>query len=112
MRVRATLVSLLLAASTAPSEAKPVHHCAADAVKQAEKLLKFHMNNDDRAMVDADSVKVVGTIAALAGKGRFDVLEVAGSVYKGDYRMRMIYAQLPGDCVLMGQEILERSDPY
>jgi hypothetical protein len=112
MRLRVILIALLLAASTAPLEAKPVHHCAANAVKQAEKLLKFHMNNDDRAAVDADSVKLIGTVAALAGKGRFDVLEVEGSVYKGDYRMRMIYAQLAGDCVLMGQEIFERSDPY
>ena len=38
-----------------------------------------------------------------------DVLEVWGSVYKAQYRMRFIYARLPGDCVLMGQEILESS---
>jgi hypothetical protein len=26
--------------------------------------------------------------------------------------MRFLYAQMPGTCVLMGQEILEASDPY
>ena len=36
-----------------------------------------------------------------------DVLEIGGSIYKGSYRMRLIYAQLPGECVPMGQEILE-----
>ena len=106
------LLSLALAAGASPAWAKPVHACAADAVKQADRLLKFHMKDDDRATVDPASVKPVGTVAALAGKGRFDVLEVTGSVYKTDYRMHLIYAQIPGDCVLMGEEILERSDPY
>ena len=40
-------------------------------------------------------------------KQMFDVLEVPGCVEKARYRMRFIYAQLPGDCVLMGQEIME-----
>jgi hypothetical protein len=40
---------------------------------------------------------------------RFDVLEVWGDVYKAQYRMRFIDARLPGECVLMGQEILESS---
>ncbi len=42
-----------------------------------------------------------------AGKDQYEVLEVWGNVYKGRYRMRFIYAQLPGECLLMGQEILE-----
>ena len=41
-----------------------------------------------------------------------DVLEVWGYIYKAEYRMRFLYAQMPGTCVLMGQEILEASDPY
>jgi len=35
------------------------------------------------------------------------VLEVWGHIYKGQYRMRLIYARSPKDCVLVGQEILE-----
>ncbi len=112
MRLSTALVSLLLLAGTIPSQAASPHHCAAAAVKQAEKLLAFHSDNDDRATIDSNSVRVIGTVGALAGKGRFDVIEVYGSIYKADYRMRLIYAQIPGDCVLMGQEILERSDPY
>ena len=38
---------------------------------------------------------------------RFDVLEVWGRIYKGQYRMRFIYARIPNECVLMGQEVLE-----
>ena len=48
----------------------------------------------------------------LKGNGKFDVLEVWGHIYKGDYRMRFIYAQIKDSCTLMGEEILEASDPY
>ncbi|MBB4016023.1 hypothetical protein GGR16_001029 [Chelatococcus caeni] len=105
----AALTALLIAASPAVAE-EPA--CAAAAAGQALKLLKFHTNGDDRAAVFADRVKSLGTIKALRGKGRLDVIEVPGAVYKADYRMRLIYAQIPGECVLMGQEILEASDPY
>ncbi len=37
----------------------------------------------------------------------FDILEVWGFIYKGEYRMHFIYAQIPGACLLMGQEIIE-----
>ena len=40
------------------------------------------------------------------------MLEVWGYIYKAEYRMRFIYAQIPDSCLLMGQEILEASDPY
>jgi hypothetical protein len=46
------------------------------------------------------------------GNGKFDVLEVWGHIYKADYRMRFIYAQIKDSCTLMGEEILEASDPY
>jgi len=110
--MRLLLSSLTLLASVSASLAAPAHHCAADAVKQGEALLKFHSGNDERAKVDPDSVKQIGTVKALVGNGRFDVLEVEGWIYKGDYRMRLIYAQMPGECALMGQEIFERSNPY
>jgi hypothetical protein len=57
-------------------------------------------------------VKTLPPVKALAGAGRFDVLEVWGYIYKAQYRMRFLYAQIPDACVLMGQEILEASDPY
>ena len=54
------------------------------------------------------SVKELTPIRNPANKKQlFDVLEVWGYIYKGQYRMRLIYARLPGECVLMGQEILE-----
>jgi hypothetical protein len=52
-------------------------------------------------------VKVLKPLKNLAGTGEFDVLEVPGYIYKGTYRMRFIYGRIPGDCVLVGQEILE-----
>jgi hypothetical protein len=56
-------------------------------------------------------VKVLPPIRALKGNGRLDVLEVWGYIYKAEYRMRFIYAQGAGQCVLMGQEILENANP-
>jgi hypothetical protein len=35
------------------------------------------------------------------------VLEVWGRIYKGQYRLRLIYARIPNECVLMGQEVIE-----
>ena len=58
------------------------------------------------------TVKQLPRLKALKGSGKFDVLEVWGHIYKADYRMRFIYAQIPGSCLLMGQEIIEASDPY
>lgn len=37
----------------------------------------------------------------------FDVLEVWGAIYKGQYRMRFIYSTVMRNCLLMGQEIIE-----
>jgi hypothetical protein len=54
----------------------------------------------------------LAAITALIGNGRFDVLEVYGSIYKATYRMRFIYAQIKGSRVLMGQEILEADNRY
>lgn len=109
-RLGAILVPLALAASVV--QAAPAPPCAADARKQALKLLRFHMDNDDRATIDPGSIRQIGTVAALVGSRRFDVIEVEGSVYKGEYRIRLIYARPSESCVLMGQEIFERSDPY
>lgn len=99
----------LVSPALAQEAAKPA--CAAEAVKAAEKLLKLHSEGDDRATVEGQARKI-GTVKPLVGKGALDVLEVEGSVYKGNYRIRLIYAQIPGTCALMGQEILERGNPY
>ena len=101
----------LLALTLATPALAQTPPCAVEASKAALKLLKLHTEGDDRASVDG-AVRKIGTVKPLTGKGAFDVLEVAGYVYKGEYRIRLIYAQMPGSCVLMGQEILERSNPY
>jgi hypothetical protein len=114
MRLRflpAAAAAMLLAAAGS-ARAQAPHPCAADAVAHASKLLAFHFGETDLSMTVDDTARLVGTVKALQGTGRFDVLEVMGYIYKGQYRMHFIYAQIPGDCVLMGQEILETSDPY
>jgi hypothetical protein len=83
--------------------------CESDALAQAEKLLAFHSEGDNRAEV-AEHAKALPSIINPANKKqRFLVLEVMGFVYKGSYRMRLLYYPVAGDCLLMGQEILELS---
>lgn len=104
--VAALAMHAMAPAGEAPAWAQPPHRCAADALQQAQKLLVFHFGADDRIEIDK-SARVLAPIRNPANRSqRFDVLEVWGRIYKGQYRMRLIYAQ-SADCTLMGQEILE-----
>jgi hypothetical protein len=117
------LAFLIFTLSAAPALAAD-HPCAGDAHKRAEMLLRFHFVMDagdpatklatpDTLKIETDAKAVVlKPIKALRGKGKLDVLEVQGYIYKADYRMRFIYAQIKGSCALLGQEILEQADPY
>ena len=109
-----TFAAALLLAAAPP--APPAHRCAADAIERATPLLTLHFSDGQPTAIENlsidDTVKVLPPLRALRGKGQFDVLEVWGFIYKGQYRMRFIYARIPGSCVLMGQEILEAADPY
>ena len=104
--IAAVLCAIVLA-TLSPASAQPPHHCSAAASEQAQKLLVFHFGPDNRIEIDR-AVKVLAPIRNPANRAqRLDVLEVWGHIYKGDYRMRFIYAQSSKDCVLIGQEILE-----
>jgi hypothetical protein len=109
--VKATFLAVLLAAAAASAPAF-AHPCDGDARERAAALLRFHFEEPGVEVGIADKVQQLPALKALAGSGRFDVLEVWGYIYRAEYRMRFIYAQIPGSCVLMGQEILEASDPY
>ena len=104
-------VFFVLLLSSILAEAQSTHACAADAVKQAKSLLLFHAGVD--AQADAaveESVRVLPPLRNPANRRQlFDVLEVQGYVYRANYQMRVVYARIPGSCVLMGQEIIERS---
>ncbi|WP_369977293.1 hypothetical protein [Xanthomonas bundabergensis] len=93
----------------APAAAEPAApQCAAEALKQAAKLLAFHSGNDERAEVEDKVGRLPSIVNPANPKQRFEVLEVGGYIYKGKYRMRLLYYPMrDGDCVLMGQEILE-----
>ncbi|MDM0115404.1 hypothetical protein QTI66_24860 [Variovorax sp. J22R133] len=105
---------LVLLLSCTLAQAQSTHRCAADALKQAKLLLLFHAGagtNEADVGVD-DTVKVLAPLRNPVNQRQlFDVLEVAGYVYRANYRMRLIYARVPGTCALMGQEIIERSSP-
>jgi hypothetical protein len=109
---RVVLVVIFAAAigvgmTSTPLSAQTGHRCAPVAREQAQKLLAFHVGGDDRIEID----KAVRTLLPIRNPAnrlqRFDVLEIWGRIYKGQYRMRFLYARIPKECVLMGQEVLE-----
>ena len=112
-RMPRVLALVLLAglAGGAQAATKPSSHaCAADALIQAQKLLEFHTDGDDRAKVSGPAKPLPSIVNPANKQQRFEVLEVWGYVYKGQYRMRLEYwRDGSNDCVLMGQEILEHA---
>jgi hypothetical protein len=112
--MKSTLAILMMLVGVTAVQAQTAPHaCSADALAKAAALLRFHAGAEAGLPVGVEqTVKVLPPVKALRGNGRFDVLEVVGHVYKADYRMHLIYAQIKGSCLLMGQEILEAGDPY
>jgi hypothetical protein len=98
---------------TPASASFKVHACEGDALARADKLLRLYWMGESNAEVPNlsidDTVKKVAPITSPDGKRKYDVLEVNGYVYKGSFRMRMIYALLGNECVVMGEEILDLS---
>lgn len=89
----------------------PAHRCAGPALEQAKALLVFHTGAAAEATVD-EGVRLGAPLRNPVNRQQFfDVLRVQGHVYKADYQMSLIYARIPGTCVLMGQEIIEFSSP-
>jgi hypothetical protein len=103
---RTVAILLVLSAAGGIASAAP-SQCAADAVVQAKKLLTFHRGPDDRIQVDPEVKELAPLRNPANKKQQFQVLEVWGSIYKGNYRMRLIYYPMDKSCLLMGQEILE-----
>ena len=110
--MRPAVVLLLLSTTCAAAQ---THPCAKDAIAPARPLLELHHEGklENHGMIDG-KVKVLPPVKALTGNGRLDVLEVWGAIYKAEYRMRFIYIQSKdkNSCALMGQEIIENSNPY
>ena len=99
---------IMVVVATCCGVAAAIPRCGDQARKDAIKLLKFHVNNDDRAELAAGVTQLPSVANPAKKKQKFDVIEVWGYVYKGQYRMRMIYFYFnEKECVLMGQEILE-----
>ena len=110
--MRPAIVLLLLSTTCAAAQ---THPCVKDAIARARPLLELHHEGklENQGTIDG-KVKVLPPVKALTGNGRLDVLEVWGAIYKAEYRMRFIYIQSKdkNSCALMGQEIIENSNPY
>jgi hypothetical protein len=110
--VVSALLALAQPPGAVPARVVTAHRCAADARAHAAPLLALHRGPDDRIAIDS-AVRVLAPVRNPAG-GALDVLEVQGFIYRARYRMRFLYAPLReprGECVLMGQEILELARP-
>jgi hypothetical protein len=107
---RFLVLAAWLGAGSLSHAAEPA--CAAGAIDRAKQLLTFHAGPDERMTIDK-SVKQLPSIHNPADpKQTFEVLEVWGHIYKGSYRMRLIYYSSQSTaCLLMGEEILEFARP-
>ncbi|AKS40446.1 hypothetical protein [Wenzhouxiangella marina] len=81
--------------------------CASAVPTDAEALLRFHRGDDERIYIEEDVNSLGPHPNPAASDEAFQHYEVWGHIYKGRYRMRFQYAELPDDCLLMGQEIME-----
>lgn len=104
MKVRIIFALVLLASFNAAAETS---RCSSAAIVQAEKLLSFHTDGDDRVEVDSNAKQLPSLTNPANKSQKLTVFEVIGNVYKGEYRMRLIYYPVGNECVLIGQEILE-----
>lgn len=114
MRLLKTLAFLSIMASAGGHAAVQLSSltCKNEALKDSKKLLSFYRDNDDRMDID-DNVTPLAKIKNPANaKQHFDVLETWGYIYKGRYRMHLIYYTSPvdSDCVLIGEEIFGYAD--
>ena len=92
-----------------PAVASPAHPCAQDAIRRAGKLLALHTDGNQRGSIAKTTTVLPPVRNPANSQQKFDVVAVSGFVYKAEYRMRFLYAQIPGECVLVGQEILEHA---
>jgi len=114
LAVKLVVLVLALATLSTPTLAQAPHPCAVDALARAGKLIRFHLADAgmEGQIADGKVARRVADAPTLKGKGRLDVLEVTTDVYKASYRMRFLYAKGAGSCALLGQEIMEASNPY
>ncbi len=94
-----------MVAKPRPTPARQVHACADAARATALQLLRLHSDNDERAAIEGP-VKKAAKVRAPKGKGKLDVLEVKGFVYKAEYRIRVLYLPAQG-CARVGFELIE-----
>src|SRR3954469_14216175 len=108
--IAGVLVFVLLGTCSVSGAADPP--CSVAAREQARRLLVFHSGPDDRTTIENTVKQMPSVRNPEDSRQKFDVLEIWGYIYKGRYRMRLIYYNSPAtSCLLMGEEILEYGRP-
>lgn len=98
---------MVLTLTSNSTRAGTAHPCASDALTRAAKLLALQAESDKPGSIGKGVTVMQAVRNPANSKQKFDVLAISGFVYKAEYRMRFLYAQIPGQCALVGQEILE-----
>ena len=100
---------MLLALWATPALAAGPFPWQAEALAQARKLLAFFIATTmiARMWMKAASGNCPPSLIRPIKSSVFWCWKHGGHIYKGNYRMRLIYYPMQKECVLMGQEILE-----
>lgn len=109
LKIAVSLAIMLSAFNSYAAVTNSSMTCEKNALEDAKKLLSFYRENDDRITIDEKVTPLHKMKNPQNPSQIFDVLETWGSIYKGKYRMRLIYSP-ELDCTLMGEEILEYAD--
>jgi hypothetical protein len=93
------------------AEKYSVHKCEGIVKNKGIELLKNFIEIDDVSQISLDDkIKALPRIKSPNNKMKYDVLETTGYGYKGEYRLRFIFAKVNNGCILMGEEILDLSE--
>lgn len=106
----ATALLVLAFAGVADGSRADTVPCAGQALAQAPELLRFHHGEAVPVHVD-ETVRSRPRIRNPGNRAqKLDVVEVTGNIYRASYRMRFLFFVDAGQCVLVGQEILEHAN--
>ncbi len=115
MRILAKIIVIFFAYQGYLHAAQAETNCENESRVDAKKIFYFYVGTDIADTHQILFVKKIKRIHDIINpsnkKQKLQVYEARAYVYKAQYRMRTIYYANNGECLLMGQEILELASP-
>jgi hypothetical protein len=107
MKWLTVILAATLATATTNLQASTQHRCADDARQLAMSLLSHHVSPTEHTVHIDSKVSVLTPVRHPSKRNLvLDRIEVWGFVYKGHFRMRMLYLRGTKECHVVGQEVL------